>query len=349
MRLQLSIGLGLLVALLMGCSAPMVDLQITRPAEYAIPNINDVAIGQFELVEVNIQTWDERKGKWSKQTVAIGPAEMQSIQKQLRNQLLRRLQNSPSFTLYFLDELEQIQNDQELQALIQAAEGTRIQEMDAVIHGKVWLNLILSQGADIGKAELVYQNPAGGLQLKIETLASWPYQSVRGTISSDLKLTQINPTNIVASVFNQSRYVQKIGGYKNDQAQQIPATIEQVINRLAEQVADEFTKKIAIYTELEQREIDPDGDLKARQLLQAGAFEEAIRKLEGLTGDNPLSADLYNLGIGYEAADEQRLAWLVYGEALRLDLSNELYAGAVGRIEEAIRANTRLQQQLAGN
>ncbi len=89
------------------------------------------------------------------------------------------------------------------------------------------------------------------------------------------------------------------------------------------------------------------GDIQGKLLVEAGAYEMAIERLQDVTKTIKLPADLYNLGLAFEAIGEYGLANTLYTDAWEKDKTNLLYAQGLGRLEKVLRENALISQQLA--
>ena len=81
-------------------------------------------------------------------------------------------------------------------------------------------------------------------------------------------------------------------------------------------------------------------------LIEAGAYDLAIKQLQKVTAVNPDPNDLYNLGLCFEVIGDYGLAQTTYREAWEADSENLLFAQGLGRIERLRRENPQLKRQL---
>ena len=81
-------------------------------------------------------------------------------------------------------------------------------------------------------------------------------------------------------------------------------------------------------------------------LIEAGAYDLAIKQLQQATAEDPDPNDLYNLGLCFEAIGDYGLAHTTYREAWEADSENLLYAQGLGRIERLRHENPQLKRQL---
>lgn len=354
--------------------APQVQLKTLRPAEIDTGGIQRVAVGPFEVVEISQAVQIERNGDWQIQPIPLNQAQRKALSNQIRAQVIARLAETPYYELIYTDEFAQLENDQRLQEVIAAA-GYKSQETQAVISGRVWIELAKSDGAIPKKTEMDFV--AGGrsdLSLAVEKMVWWPYKSMRGNLTLEMKMTRLVPTETVAASIATRRYAHRIGGEPLDMMDQLKASatdlsegvseadeqrfnviegsdqvlpsFEQLTGTLAASVATDFIRKISVTETTEPLPLATGGDQRGKLLVEAGAYNMAIERLQQVTAEEAQGDDLYNLALAYEASGEYGLARLTYREALKKDGENPLYARGLGRLERILRQKPRLQSQL---
>ena len=89
-----------------------------------------------------------------------------------------------------------------------------------------------------------------------------------------------------------------------------------------------------------------DGDEQARLLILGNAYDSALQRLQMKTANDPRPADLYNLGLCFEALGDYRSALLNYRAAHQNDDTNLMYAKGIGRIENLQRQFPQLRSQI---
>ncbi|MDT8447224.1 MAG: hypothetical protein RRB13_10080 [bacterium] len=355
--------------------APQVQLKTLRPAEVDTGGIRRVAVGPFEIMGLNERLQSERNGQWTTQPVQLSAAQKQALSDQIRAQVVARLAATPYYELIYTDEFAALDSDEKLQAVIAAA-GYRDRQTQAVISGRVWIELVKTDGAMPKKTEMDFV--AGGrsdLSLSVEKMVWWPYKALRGNLTLELKMTQLVPTEVVAASIDTRRYAHRIGGEPLDfldqirnvaqdmgegggeaeesqfnvieGSDQVLPSFEQLTGILAASVATDFIRKISVTESRQALSVATGGDQRGKLLVEAGAYGMAIDRLQQVTAQAPQGDDLYNLGLAYEASGEYGLARLTYREALKLQGENPLYAQGLGRIERMLRQKPRLRSQLS--
>ena len=364
----------LLAGLFLASCAPQVKLTVLRPAEIETGGITKVAVGPFEVVELSEALETERNGEWTARPLEFGPAEKAALAKQIRAQVIAQLAETPYFELVYTDEFEKLATGAKLEETISAA-GYKEKEAQAVIAGRVFVSLTKTDGATPKKVELEFVS--GGkrsFDVSVEKIVWWPYKSMRGNLTLELKLIRLVPTEVL-SVSTQTRtFAQKIGGAPLDLMDQVKKmaqdfqagagdaeeerfsliegssevlpSFEQTLSSLSGSIATDFVRKIAVTETKVALPLASGGDQRGKFLVQAGAYQMAIRHLQQVTAQDPKPDDLYNLALAFEATGGYGLAQGIYKEALAQAPESSLYAMGLGRIERILREKPSLKRQL---
>ncbi|MBU2643398.1 tetratricopeptide repeat protein [bacterium] len=370
--------IGLLLILISGC-APKVRLTVTQPAEVDTTRIRKVAIGSFEVVSVNQVFKVERNGQWQIKNVGLNQEQQQALSNQIRARVVNLLSTTPYFQLVYTDEFRKLENDEALQKLI-AAGGYRTSEIDAVINGRIWLDVTRIDSSEIDKVELEFVEGGreNSFNYTLQTLVYWPFKSISGTLALEMKLTRLNPNEIVSVSFDTRKASYKLGGKPASLKEQVAAGFQaagstlagaqtdqkessaieesslvlpnfnQLVADLSESIAAQFARRIAVTQMDVSYPLATGGNPTARLLIEAGAYEKAIEILNNTLNrareKNP--DDIYNLGLCYEATGDFGIALVTYNEATAIDPKNLIYAQGIGRIERLKREKRRVADQL---
>ena len=365
----------LLIGAFLLTSCAKATLTVRSPAEINTRDIRNIAVGKFEIGQISLKYKTERNGIWQTHPVLLNEAQQKSISRSVRARVINLLTATPYFKVVFSDEFEKLENDTALQQLV-SVRGYKTQNVDAVISGKLWLEIERTDGVDLSKEGLEYFRPPRsrrslGLNLTVDQVVWWPYKSTRGTLGLEIKMTRLLPTEVVATTFETRTYSQKIGGRTVESFQQIAASFssilasskpsktdtietsedvlpsfEQIIADLALSIASGFVRRVAVTEKTVSYSIADGNFENAKILIEAGAFDLAIEQLQLATADNPDPDDLYNLGLCFEAVGDYGLALTTYREAWQSDPENLLFAQGLGRIERLRREHPQLQRQL---
>ena len=362
------------LAVSLAACAPQAKLTVLRPAEVDTSGITEVAVGPLEVAQMRLVRSVERNGVWKEEALLLSDTQKKSLAQQIRAQVIGQLAKSPSFELVYTDEFAQLENDQKLQDVIGAA-GYKVKEAQAVISGKVWVEVDHVDGSDILEQDLSFiSGGKGSISISVEKLVWWPYKSIRGNLTLQLKMTQIQPTQVLVVSNESRRFAQRIGGAPLggfDKLNQIASDLtagagddedrfnvvqgdqlvlpgfEQLLGSLAGSITTDFARKVAITETQLALPVATGGDPRGKLLVEAGAYEMAIDHLQKLTAQEPKDQDLYNLGLAFEALGEIGLARIQYRQAFEKDQANPLYALGLGRLERNVRERPALKKQLS--
>ena len=361
------------VLLVSGCAKA--TLNVLSPAEINTSKIKTVAVGNFEIGSIILKYKTERNGLWQSHPVLHTEDQKKSISRSVRARVINLLTATPYFKVIFSDEFEKLENDAALQRLVSVS-GYKTKNVDAVINGKLWLEIERTDGVDLSKESLEYFRPPRsrnsiGLNLTVDQVVWWPYKSTSGTLGLEMKMTRLLPTEVVATTFETRTYSQRIGGRSEESFRQISKnftsvlsstkkskansiessedvlpSFEQMIADMALSIASGFVRRVAVTEKVVSYPIAEGSLPNSKILIEAGAYDLAIDKLQQVTAENPDPNDLYNLGLCFEAIGDYGLAQTNYREAWQSDPENLLFAQGLGRIERLRREHPQLQRQI---
>ena len=349
------------------CAPSTVELRLLRPPEIFTEKIKKIAIANFEVVEFNLEALMERNGDWTVNQVEFNEKSKVSISNLVRAKVVNLLSNS-QFDISYSDEFAKLDNDEAIRNAI-SAEGFKEENIDAIINGKIWINIDNYDGVDLAKETLLYiqSGGEGTPGFAVDSLIFWPYKGVRGSLILEVKLTRIDPTEIIAVTVDRRTFGYKIGGappnliekIKNaisegkeflaekkevveiEQSDLVIPTFEDILSMMAESVSAVFSRKIAVTEKMVEISIAKGGDPLGEKFLTTGAYLTAIKQYQSVA-ENKNPNDIYNLALCYEAIGDFGLANTLYNEALDTDLNNLIYAEGVGRIERLKREYRQL-------
>ena len=369
----------LMLIFISGC-APKIRLKVVKPAEVSTIGIQKVAIGNFEVVSINRVFKVERNGQWQIKKIDFTQDQKKALSNQIRARVVNLLSTTPYFQLVYTDEFKQLENDEALQNLI-AAGGYRTSEINAVINGRIWLDVTRINSSEIEKVDLEYVQGGreNSFNYTVQSLVYWPYKSISGSLALEMKMTRLNPSEIISVTFDTRQASYKLGGRPAGFKGQITSGIQaagqvlaggqqdrntstsieesdlvlpnfdQIVADLSESIAAQFARRVSVTQVEVSYAIATGGNKSAKQLIEAGAYEKAIEVLsETLDRAGKKDPDdIYNLGLCYEAIGEFGVALITYNDAITLDPKNLTYAQGIGRIERLKREKRRVADQLA--
>ena len=365
----------ILITVFLISSCAKATLTVQSPAEINTRKIKNIAVGGFEIGRIMLKFKTERNGVWQTHPVLLNDEQQKSISRSVRARVINLLTATPYFKVIFSDEFEKLGNDSALQQLV-SVRGYKTKNVDAVINGKLWLEIERTDGVELSKEGLEYFRPPRsrnslGLNLTVDQVVWWPYKSTRGTLGLEIKLTRLLPTEVVATTFETRTYSQRIGGRSGESFQQIAESFtsvlsaskssktdniessvdvlpafEQIIADMALSIASGFVRRVAVTEKVVSYPVAEGSFPNAKILIEAGAYDLAIAQLQQATAENPDPNDLYNLGLCFEAIGDFGLAQNTYREAWQAEPENLLFAQGLGRIERLRREHPQLQRQL---
>jgi len=362
-------------ALLISSCAATTLSSVLSPAEINTRDIRKVAVGNFEIGLLAIKFKTERNGVWETHPVNLNKEQRQTISRSIRSRIINLLTSTPYLKVVFTDEFEKLEKDSSLQQLVSAG-GYKTRDVDAVINGKLWLEIERTDGVDLSKENLEYFRPPRsnrslGLNLTVDQVVWWPYKSARGSMALEIKMTRLKPTEVLASTFETRTFSQRTGGRNNKSFQkmfqgittpftpsnpkekdsietsdEVLPSFEQIIADLAMSIANNFVRRVSITEKMVSLPIANSDHPNIKILIEAGAYDLAIEQLQKTTAEDPNPNDLYNLGLCFEAIGDYGLAHSTYREAWKADSENLLFTNGLGRIESLRRENPQLRRQL---
>ena len=149
----------LLIGAFLLTSCAKATLTVRSPAEINTRDIRKIVVGKFEIGQISLKYKTERNGIWQTHPVLLNEAQQKSISRSVRARVINLLTATPYFKVVFSDEFEKLENDTELQQLV-SVRGYKTQNVDAVISGKLWLEIERTDGVDLSKEGLEYFRPS---------------------------------------------------------------------------------------------------------------------------------------------------------------------------------------------
>tara|TARA_Y100001970_G_scaffold234334_1_gene292604 strand:+ start:2459 stop:3616 length:1158 start_codon:yes stop_codon:yes gene_type:complete len=357
---------------LFGCTKEA-QIKVFSPAVINTQNIKNISVGEFEIKQIILKYKTERNGIWVTKNIVLDKSYQKSISRSIRARVVNLLTETIYFRAIFDDEFEKIEKDDELNQLV-STKGYRTEKIDAVLNGKIWLEIERTDGVELSKEELEYFRPPLskrrlGLNLSVDQVVWWPYKSTSGTLGLEIKMMRLNPTEMIASTLEKRTFSQRIGGKHGESFQKISKKLsstssplnsensiesskeiipafDQIIADLALSIASSFVQRVSITEKIVSYPIANGSSENSKILIEAGAYDLAIEQLQKITENDPNPNDLYNLGLCFEAIGDYGLAYTTYKEAWIAQPENLLFAKGLGRIEILRRERPKLQKQL---
>ncbi len=325
-KLFLFLWVGLLLIAASSCST-MIRFNTQKSADSRFNGIRTVGINTVFLADNQNLDLKDDTGKW---TVGNNHISTEGMETLVRKSLVANLKK---FSDYEVIDLYDLRNFQKAFQQLRPLSGERIGELDLVIDIRV---------------SLFSQQQYGNTQ---EVMTFWEKKSVL----SGRKWIQVENSSrekVVTVPYSNSRvditgYVEAIKT-KNGDAKVLKSfnvsltnnskpmtSIKTMINEMSIMITGRILKNISKYAVITTRKIDKGSDDDIVELLEQASLNKAAVKLEKTLSESDKRdpADVYNLGICYEAFGDPALAIQMYREAHKLDNGNELYMIAIGELE----------------
>ncbi|MEC7886286.1 MAG: hypothetical protein VYA44_00345, partial [SAR324 cluster bacterium] len=140
----------ILITVFLISSCAKATLTVRSPAEINTRKIKNIAVGGFEIGRIMLKFKTERNGVWQTHPVLLNDEQQKSISRSIRARVINLLTATPYFKVIFSDEFEKLENDSALQQLV-SVRGYKTKNVDAVINGKLWLEIERTDGVELSK------------------------------------------------------------------------------------------------------------------------------------------------------------------------------------------------------
>jgi hypothetical protein len=378
-------AVGALVALA-GCAAERVKLRVVVPSKTKVVGVKGIAIGGFKAE--NLDAWRAESGGgggWSRSRLPDG--ELSAIAAGVKNDLMGALAETPHYAIVDIEGMDAIYDMDDLAGLV-GKPTFKPGEVDALVFGRCWVGYLEAGGERIEKHTLEHwtyrQNPAQLVGAREELVRS-DYRTASAVLVVQYTAIRIKPRLEILFVTTTAQSLRQDegggvvvsttrgglgflmglgrGGASEGKTETaggkpaggtVPLPLE-AFSYLSHEAAIAFVEQISPTTAEYELEI-ADGDETAQNLLKAGAYREASRRLAEITkGSKPgtvkyrtekdRAPDLFNLGLAYEAQGPLYYedAVLAYKQAVEADPEEAEYATGLGRIESFIEGRMAIE------
>ncbi|MCG8339407.1 MAG: tetratricopeptide repeat protein [Proteobacteria bacterium] len=320
------LGVGLILMLVSSCST-MIQFNSQKAADPRFSGIRTVGVNTVFLANSEHLRLVDNLGRWRVNKSVIDTKGLNVL---IRKALVANLKKTSDYEVIDLEDLRKFQSAfQQLRPL----SGERISEIDLIIDIRVALNS--QQQSGTVQEVMTFRNKKSVVKGR-----EW----VQVENSSRDKVVTVPYSNSLVDI---ASYVEVIKT-KNGEAKVLKSfnvslsnnlkpmtSIETMVNELAIALTGRILKNVSKYSVITTRQIDKDSDDETVALLEEAKLNKAVTKLENALSesDEREPADVYNLGICYEAFGDPALAIQMYKEAHKLDENNELYMKAIGELE----------------
>ncbi|MCE9582715.1 MAG: hypothetical protein K8T20_09500 [Planctomycetes bacterium] len=376
------------VVLLCGCAAETVSLKVTVPAKTKIVGVRGVAVGGFKAENMDAWQANAEGAGWNKHR--LPGSELRAISDGVKNDLLGKLAETPFYSVVDLEGQDKIYDMDGLAGLV-GKPTFKPGVVDALIFGRCWVGYLEADGEKREKVTLEdwdYRGKAPRIMTSREEMVTSDYKTASAVLVVQYTAVRFRPrleilfvTTTVQSlrqdegggiVESTTRggvlgILNAFGGSGKQEGKTetkgtkpsggtVPLALE-AFSYLSHEAANAFVEQISPTTTEIQVEI-ADGDKTSGNLIRAGAYVEASRRLRMITqggkeGTKKYSKpedkapDLYNLGLAFEAQGPAFYedAVLAYRKAVEADTEKELFASGLGRIARLLEGTNLIEMQ----
>ncbi len=326
-RSKLQWALVLILFFTISSCSTYIQFTTQKSAEPRYSGINKVGINTVLLRQRKSLDLQDNRGNW---TVAQKPLDDRKLETLVRKSLVSNLRK---FSDYQVFDLHDIRNFHNAFQRLRPLSGERIGELDLIIDVQIAYHTTKQTGfsqevmtfrqkksVKQGKKWVTTQDSS---QQKVVTV---PYNHATADLICYVEVIKTkNGASKVLKSFN------TLLSHESDPM----STPESMVNELAVVITSRILKNVSKYSVLTKRKIDKGSDDEVLELMENADLEAASKQLEAMLSKserkNP--ADLYNLGICYEAMGDPGIALQMYRDAHKLDEKEELYMIAIGEIE----------------
>ena len=317
----------LISVLLFSACTSSIQFHSQKPADPRYEGIYTVGVNAVVMSRQQKLELNDRQGRWRVSETRPTETRLNIL---VRKSLVAHLQ---AFSNYELIDLHDLRKFQQAFQRLRPVSGERIGEVDMLINVRVFAFSQQQEGSDQEVMTFRQQKSVkrGNKWVKVQDTSRQQVVTVPySTSQADL----IAYVEAIKTKNGEARVLKSFSCTLSSEADPM-RSIDAMMNELGVVIAGRILKEVSTYSVVTTREIDKGSDDTVIELMEQGELDEAAIKLEAaLTGSeekNP--ADLYNLGICYEAFGDPGLALQMYRDAYRRDRSNELYMRAIGGVQ----------------
>ena len=322
---QLLIWFGLLFFTI-SCSTG-IQFNTQKNAEPRFSGIRTVAINKVYLDQTQALQLSDNLGQWLVKDVKL---KINNLETLVRKSLVVNLARFSDYQVIDLQDFVQFQSAfKKLRPL----SGERLMNVDMIIN----IRMAYAAQQQTGKKQEVFTFRETTSSLQGEEWVKTRDHSYQKVVTIPYSFTQADLLCYVEVIDTRkgASRVLKSFNYTISNRKDPKTTMEEIVQESGVAISSEILKNVSKYSALTTRIIDESSDDEIVDLMKATKFEKAIQILETTISksDEKNPADLYNLGICYEATENGGLALQMYQDAFAIDDDNELYIKAIGDLE----------------
>ncbi len=312
--------------LLSSCST-MIQFNSQKSADPRFSGIRTVGVNTVLLINNENLKLNDNLGSWNVTSSIVDSKKLNVL---VRKALVSNLKKFSDYEVIDLHDLRKFQSAfQQLRPL----SGERIGELDLIVDIRV--SFVSQQQSGKSQEVMTFRRKRSVVKgrewVQVENssrerVVTVPYSNSRVDIASYVE--------VIKTKNGDSRVLKSFNASLTNNLKPM-TSIETMINEMAIMITGRILKNVSKYSVITTREIDKGSNDEIVELLEQAKLNEAVTMLEKSLTDSGEreAADVYNLGICYEAFGDPALAIQMYQEAHKLDDNNELYMKAIGELE----------------
>lgn len=322
---QLLMGLELLFFTI-SCTTG-IQFNTQKNAEPRFSGMRTVAVNKIYLDQTQALQLSDNLGHWQVKDVKL---KINNLETLVRKSLVVNLARFSDYQVIDLQDFVQFQN---AFRKMRPLSGERLMNVDMIIN----VRMAYAAQQQTGKKQEVFTFRETSSALQEEEWVTTKDRSYQKVVSVPYSFTQADLLCYVEVIDTRkgASRVLKSFNYTISNREEPKTTMEEMIQESGVAISSEILKNVSKYSALTTRIIDENSNEEIVDLMKATRFEKAIQRLEKTISksDDKNPADLYNLGICYEATENGGLALQMYRDAFSIDKDNELYIQALGDLE----------------
>ncbi len=296
-----------------------------KSAEPRYNGIHKVGINNVLLKDRKSMNLRDNLGKWTVSNKSFNDQKLEAL---VRKSLVTNLRRFSDYQVFDLHDIRKFQNAfQRLRPM----SGERIGELDLMINVEIAYYATTQTGTS-QEVMTFYQKKSEKIGEKWVTTRDTSNQSVVSVPYSQSTADVVCYVEVIKIQNGEAKVLKSFNTILSYDASPLN-TQESMVNELGVVITSGILKNVSKYSALTKREIDKGSEGEIVELMEKADLEAATKKLEMSISKEKKAADLYNLGICYEALGDPGIALQMYRDAYKLDQNKELYIKAIGEIE----------------
>ncbi|MBU3915839.1 hypothetical protein KKA14_09920 [bacterium] len=312
----------------MSCSKTYLQFKTMQSGDSRYSNLKVIAINNVFLVDSRNTKLHDRLGQWS---VKKTESKTAGLEKLVRKSLAANLARFSDYEIIDLNDFNTFYGED--LRILRPITGEKVGNIDFMLDIYIGYDAQEQEGEYQEVMKFTQKTTAKSGKKWITTEDS-SHEKVVTVPYNSSKADLMFYTEVIKLKDGSSKVLKNFNGIlSHGQSPGVP--METMINELGVVISLRILKNISKYSTITKRLISTGSDGKIVKLLEEARIEEAKSALESTISkrNEKKAADLYNLGICYEALGESRIAIQLYDDALAIDRNNEEIIKAIGELE----------------